>query len=297
MDYTILKVIAIIFFLASLANFIRVWLRSSTAGQAPSTPAGRHRPGSSGSITTKVQVGSLDVGAAAHQQRGVAKTAKMPLGERPTTPVVTAALPTPALAAIVKKATAPPAVPNDDDEAMDSLFSSVTSGANPGANPGTSSGTSKSALPLDDAARKVSRLEELGFHHSISSSDAAATPAPVVGRSNTAELNSILERIDQFLADEPKDAAAKPAGSEIPTAALGKSPISSVQPKTEMLPSSEAITYKPAALEQKPIEPSKAPDTTSEAPKTTPLWARPDAVDDDLTKADKLTPGEQQRLF
>jgi hypothetical protein len=234
----------------------------------------------------------MNAGVAAHQQRSAAKTAKLP-ADKPASPVIAAPPATPIAPQIRKPDAATP--PSTDDDAMESLFS----------------GVSKSGP--DEAERKASRLAELGFHHSINTTAPADKPAvPAAPRSNTAELNAILERIDQFLADEPKDGSASsadtakaatptaapitPATSATPTAPGTTTP--PPERKTELMPASDAPAVTPVALEQKPAPAPTAPDQSAkpESQKTTPLWARPDAVDDDVAKKDQEDNG-QQRLF
>lgn len=252
------QVFSLVLLAIAMGNLVRAWLQNGAAtAEDARRPAPLIRPGpkpgSSGSSTTKMVAPSVNAGLAAHQQRGLAKTAKLPAADRPATP----AIPSPAIP--VAKPPSAPAKPADDDDAMNTLFAGV---AKP------------DASPAAEAERKVSRLQELGFHHSINPSDPTAKAAnPTAPRSNTAELNSILERIDQFLADEPKDGTK----AEAPPA----KPVETVdtQAKTEPL-----VAVKPA-------------DARPDQQKTTPLWARPDAVDEDVTKGEKPAEGEQQRLF
>lgn len=253
------KVISLMAFAASIAWFVTVKRREAAAAANRKSTAMPTRPvpplpraaTPAGSSTTKVAAASVNPGLAAHQQRALAKTAKLP----PATPAAPVAPP---------KAI-PAAKPVDDDEAMNTLFAGVAKTA---------------PTPAEDAERKVSRLQELGFHHSISPSDPKAASAnPVAPRTNTAELNSILERIDQFLADEPKDTAKPTVPVAAPAAAHKPSDAVDTQAKTE------------------PMVATKAAETKPEQQKTTPLWARPDAVDEDVTASDKPAEGEQQRLF
>lgn len=270
MDMTILfRVIALIALVVSVANFARVWLRSTAATETPRRPSGplprptgAAKPHPAGSSTTKVASPSVNAGLAAHQQRGLAKTAKLPAAtDRPATPAVPpTAVPAP---------TPAPAKPSDDDDAMNTLFAGV---AKP------------DATPAAEAERKVSRLQELGFHHSINPSDPTSKPAsPTAPRSNTAELNSILERIDQFLADEPKDGSKEGSKAEAP-AAPASAPPKPTEPVDTQAKTEPMIAAKPA-------------EAKTDQQKTTPLWARPDAVDEDVTQLDKPAEGEQQRLF
>ena len=65
----------------------------------------------------------------------------------------------------------------------------------------------------DDAAAKVKRLQELGFHHSIEAKTPVVEPLanqPPKPRTQTAELDDILKRIDKVLS-ESQTAEAKPA--------------------------------------------------------------------------------------
>jgi hypothetical protein len=251
---------------------------------------------------------ALGAGVAEHQKAGVAKTVKLPN----VTPKPTDA-PAPKLdARIQEKAEAK----NDDsiNQEMDGLFGTRDNA--PAATPAVSADKIKTEITKDNKTeekapaaheeesntgairRKAGRLQELGFHHSIATDDlkktaaSSATPitapsstvgTPETPRSSTAELTSILERIDKFLAEDTSDVAPTSAAENNSTNALTKS------------------TDKPAA--QNNPAPAEATDAQSAAnKKTQPLWARADVTDDDLSAdnkndSNKKTDSGQQRLF
>ncbi len=164
--------------------------------------------------------------------------------------------------------------------------------------------------------RKATRMEELGFHPgtnpggegapaastatSGASGAAAASPAGTseVPRSQTAELTSILERIDKFLADDQPAGgppAAKPPAEAAPAAAK---------------PAETAREARDASAAPTPAPSSGEPALAKKVP---PLWARPDAQDEDAEApgaagarapakpgeppAEPPQDGSQQRLF
>jgi hypothetical protein len=278
--FQIITVLALIW---SIYNFYHVWTRPPKAPARPTGPRPvETKPGSN--PTTRVQFpASLEAGAAAHQQRGAAKTAKLPVIGGEQTPAV--------------------ATDKDDDEAMQTLFANVPVDKK--------SAPEVSNDPGTEAARKASRMAELGFHHSINPNAPAASAAPSAAatlmptdaaptapRSNTAELNAILERIDQFLAEDPKE-SAKPVTAE--TGAADKTEAVAQTTKAEMMPATVVVHSTPnsAPLEPKPAAeavPAAPAETPAISTKTTPLWARADAVDEDVSKPEDK-PGEQQRLF
>jgi len=304
---TLFQIACVAALLWSLYNFYVVLIgrpttKVHTTGMRPSAAkSGAHS-------TTKVPFPpSLDAGELAHQQRGAAKTAKLPIAASERTPVVSAAQ-------------------VDDDEAMRTMFAQMGQPVDVPVPDAESSILPSTEEAGSKASRKASRLAELGFHHSINPDSQAATTilaapapgaaAPGAPRSNTAELNAILERIDQFLAEDPKDSAAKSAtaGEESASEATPTEDAARVmQAKTEMLPVTAVVHS--SIHSSRPLEPKAASEDSASVKKTeadaktdvakvdvakaTPLWARADAVDEDVTKHDESTdkPGEQQRLF
>jgi hypothetical protein len=248
MFIVLLQIAAIAAFIWSLYNFYRVWSRSAVP-----TPI---RPTSSTNRTPLA--GSLKSGSAAHDARAAAPTAKL---------------------SMVDSAIARSEQPTEDDDAMQGLFNNKDKGKD----------TATKALdPATEAARKASRQEQLGFHHSIpavapaADTDASATAALAAklaqsGATKGQDLNSILERIDLFLADDENKAPTEPATEKLPGA------------KTDLLPAQDAQSNISGAL-----TPQKKPDAETAKGATPPPWARPDAVDRDVSKDDD---GEQQRLF
>ena len=194
---------------------------------------------------------------------------------RPVPPAVKPAVPRPApvaskesthelppVAAPVKPAFKPsPVKPaakatTDDDAAAESLFAGLE--AKPAA----------SVDPAQEATRKASRLAELGFHHSIDTQAAKPLPEEAKPRTQTAELDDILKRIDKVLADSvpsstaptapapvspapvpPAPAAAAPAPVAAP-AAVPENPAAPVAPAAKM-PESRPVTEDPAPGQQK----------------------------------------------
>jgi hypothetical protein len=236
---------------------------------------------------------STGAGLAEHQKASVAKTVKLPN----VTP---------------KPTDAPTAKSAKDsiNEEMDGLFGprdEVPTVANKPIN--DEAKTAKEDTPEipkeSDASairRKASRLQELGFHHSIATDQLKDAPAgttsgtslaipastPIAGtpeapRSSTAELTSILERIDKFLAEDTPDSATAVSTEKKETSTIAKN-------------------HTPAASEA-PSAQTNTSENKAQA-KTQPMWARADVTDDDLgdetkTKidADKKTDSGQQRLF
>jgi hypothetical protein len=126
---------------------------------------------------------SLEAGQAEHALRGQAKTVKVepPVKDQRNTTTQ-----------LVAAKTAQP----DDDDARDSLFGGLGSDSE------------------DDTKRKVDRLSELSLHQTVEKTAVVAdphaaplpgeTPAlPAANRSQTAELDDILSRIDKVLAENP----------------------------------------------------------------------------------------------
>ena len=155
-------------------------------------------------------------------------------------------------------------LPNKGDEAsvgdeVGKLFAGLDDALQPAPEAGASADTSRSS----DSQRRASRLEVLGFHHSIES-NLTPPPGSITAPPETPPspaLDDILARLDRVLAE---DQPAKPA----PAAAAAQ------QAKTEVLTATDA---KPPA--------AKAP-----------VWARADAQDEDL-ETKPVDPGQQLGLF
>lgn len=178
----------------------------------------------------EVLPGSLDAGVSGHQKAGSAKTVKMPVATpKPTD------LPSPTAKISADKI--------DDDttnEEMDGLFGGLVDDDLKDEKAPAKEADEFVPPPGETQTgaikRKASRLQELGFHHSIPSDDltdkpktpaspsaattiippvssaAATTTPPTTGtpetpRSSTAELTNILERIDKFLAEDTPSSA------------------------------------------------------------------------------------------
>jgi hypothetical protein len=258
----------------------------------------------------EVLPGSLDAGLLMPAQAGAAKTVKLPVTPpKPTDSPLTAKKPTTA--------------GDSEADALDSLFGKRDEPAAPGESPTAA------------MRRKASRMEELGFHHGIAPatvevkgetkppppmtpvsatesvptaattapSETAATPSAILPggtapRSSTAELTSILERIDKFLAE---DTPAKPAATLPPSKTATTAVVKTVSDEEAARTTAEspAVGSKPAdkateAMPKVDADPGK-PDPNK---KTQPMWARPDAQDEDVdAKGEEKKPDGQQRLF
>ncbi|HEX3133360.1 MAG TPA: hypothetical protein VHX44_07220 [Planctomycetota bacterium] len=245
---------------------------------------------------------SLDAGVSGHQKAGSAKTVKLPATpSKPTDSPLTAKKPT----------TGGDAVGDSDADAMEGLFGKRDEPAIP------------SETPSVALRRKASRMEELGFHHGIITDQlptdlskvpaatpvaptAPATPTtaaastPIIPgsdgapRSSTAELTSILERIDKFLAEDTpsKPTTTLPPAQSATTAVVKADAVKTAEPSAD---SSAKATESMAKPEDKVA--SAKPDPNK---KTQPMWARADAQDEDIDtppKSDKKPEGDQQRLF
>ena len=265
-------------------------------GALPTPPEGRQE------VLPNAVDSGIRAGISGHQKAGAAKTVKLP---------VTPTKPTDSPASTKKPATdllGGSVVADSEAEAMDGLFGNRDE-------PSAASSESPSVA----LRRKASRMEELGFHHGIATdilpadkpkpADAAksdpssALPgsAPILPdgapRSSTAELTSILERIDKFLAE---DTPSKPA------ATLPIQTATTAVMKTVNLEDVPAATPVSAVAEQaiKPTESMAKPAEAKPDPnkKTQPMWARPDAMDEDVEAPKKnespdASKGDQQRLF
>ena len=275
-------------------------------GALPTPPEGRQEvlPNSDSGIRA---------GISGHQKAGAAKTVKLP---------VTPTKPTDSPASGKKPATdllGGSVAADSESEAMDGLFGKRDEPS-----------AASSETPSVALRRKASRMEELGFHYGIASdklpadkakpadaaiSDAASTlpgSAPILPdgapRSSTAELTSILERIDKFLAE---DTPSKPAATlpvQTATTAVMKTENLEDVPAAIPVPSPAEQTAKATEAMAKPAE--AKPDQVTTAPmakpdpnkKTQPMWARPDAMDEDVEAPKKndspdASKGDQQRLF
>jgi hypothetical protein len=257
---------------------------------------------------------ALGAGVAGHQKAGAAKTVKIPTVPPRSTDGQMASDTGAALAPTIRSdkpkttngaaAEAAPAAPakDADEEALQGLFG--------GEAPPTETNTGA-------IRRKASRLEELGFHHGIAfdqpqGAEAAKTPpiSPAgAPRSSTAELTSILERIDKFLAEDTpaKPGEAKPAATAPVAAAVKPTEIvaaPAAPAPTPAEPPKPPATVPPAAALPPTLPPTEAAPAADKADprKTQPLWARSDAQDEDLDKPqdngkDGKTGEGQQRLF
>ena len=253
-------------------------------------------------VADKAQADYEITGAAESQKAGAAKTVKLPAvpprstDGRAVSDSIAALAPT--IRADKPKTTGGDAAAETtpakdaDEEALQGLFG--------GDAPPTETNTGA-------IRRKASRLEELGFHHGIAfdpqPGDAAKmTPAapPAAPRSSTAELTSILERIDKFLAEDTtpaKPAETKPADTTPalepvkPAETVAAASVAAKAPETPKPPTAAA-----------PAEAKPAADKPDPNRKTQPLWARSDAQDEDLDPTkdngkDGKTGEGQQRLF
>lgn len=309
-DFTQFQIIAMIALGVSLLNLARAWLFTSGGTPAtrqppvhplrkapsplakPGTPTTTPpRPGSAPVGKQEILPSSLESGLAGHQKAGAAKTVKIPVvptkgtDGQPATEAMSSPPPaTPVVTSKPRISTGGTSVvegkPSDADAAaLDSLFGNSGKSDLPPATPGMPAETTTGAI-----RRKASRLEELGFHHSIEpdatdpGNKPALTPAP---RSSTAELTSILERIDKFLAeDTPPKATDSFKPNEPIKAETAAAPVESTKPveqsqvKTEPIPAAK-VADALVALPAKP-DPTK---------KTQPLWARADAQDEDVKPA------------
>lgn len=251
---------------------------------------------------------SLDAGLSGHQKAGSAKTVKLPAAPLKQTDSP----------ATRKPATEPPKPADSEADAMDGLFGKRDEPVVP------------SESPSQALRRKASRMEELGFHHGIAAElltkgDAkpaapAATPAVApaapaipaanpaetsvipggnaVPRSSTAELTSILERIDKFLAEDTP-ATPSPTQPGKPATTTISKPVAPAADASPALEPAKPADENPA---QKATEAMPKADTKPDPnKKTQPMWARADAQDEDIDESPKSDkkPGEgdQQRLF
>ncbi len=205
------QIISILCFLASVANLVRVINKERSAKASSMTPAPRPP---------------------------VARpAAPRPAPPRPAVPAAPVARPAPPIQSSTEALhpVAKPAVQasSADEKDKDDLFAGLkpTDG--------------------DDAAKKVKRLQELGFHHSIETT--AQTPKDDIGpakpRTQTAELDDILKRIDKVLIES--QGAAKPAGDQ-PAAAVAQpapaAPAAQATPAAEPAPGE---SVKPDAGQQR----------------------------------------------
>ena len=323
-DLTSFQLFALVAFGVSLANLLRAWLftpskapatRHSTVSPIRKAPSPLAKPGAPSATPPKpgaapvgkqeILPNSLDSGVVGHQKAAAAKTVKLPsvppkgTDGQPATEAMSS--PPPAIPVVTSKpriSTGGTSVvegkPSDADAAaLDSLFGNSGKADAPDAPLGIPGETKTGAIK-----RKASRLGELGFHHSIEPDDTESGSKPAIGaapRSSTAELTSILERIDKFLAEDTP-----------PKATESLKPLDSTKPETAATPT-PVKAPKPVDQAQVKTEPVKAaadkPDPTK---KTQPLWARTDAQDEDVKPSaggddkggdDKKPDAGQQRLF
>lgn len=292
---TAFQIIAIISLLISVSVFIKLLLRdnkkSVPSDEDSTSPAGKKYRSSTDIIAVGQPSAPANEGAAAHHQRGVAPTLKLAAQGASS-----------ASDRLAKKSNT-------------SRPSSISSASKPPQSDRFANVPKSDGSTATKYDRSLTRLQELGLPTSTGTPHAAGNPS--APRTNTAELNSILERIDRFLEEEPGEIAstspkpAKPFGfvdvhaktlvmEDVP-ASLSPSPTPSPAP----IPAAKAIDPSTAPTETA-IYSSSTPTTTPAAAatpvaKNTPLWARADAVDEDMTKQDPphATPieGEQQRIF
>ncbi|MBA2479859.1 MAG: hypothetical protein H0V44_04285 [Planctomycetes bacterium] len=229
---------------------------SKPLGRKPGDIVPQHR------TTTGPLAPSIEAGKAEHHLRSAAATAKL----QPITDGGAKAKPTESLKAVppppptpeqlklaeqkLPSSPRPTTTSGDDNDAMEGLFASLKPTPEASTNPGTG------------VIKKANRLEELGFHHEIQSDRLPASPAePPKPRSQTAELDDILKRIDQVLADNPAPAAPAAPAARTPDPVTPKSP----------------AAIAPAS----PSAPAQIPPAAPVAKKT-PSWARADIQDEDL---------------
>ncbi|GEM_PF-6673526 len=231
---------------------------------------------------------STDQGVAGHQRAGAAKTVKLPV----TTPRG------PETPASARGDASPPAsgsrieVKTGPGHETTAIKLPTQEEAQP--HPAPAGDTGRGPESKTGLLRKASRMEELGFHTGIQPDQAPSAPAATdahkpteIPRSQTAELTSILERIDKFLAEDQPAPSSEPAK-----------------------PSEAASAPAPTPAPSQPAAASESPATK----KTQPLWARADVLDEDVEHppsaapgkpvekpadkpADKPANGDQQRLF
>jgi hypothetical protein len=192
-----------------IADLLWLWILGAIGGSAyivwavylrGPTPATAHAPSPSQAATTRKTVPPAAMparpappvarpttqgGSPEHQRRAAAPTVKVAGAEAPK----------------------PQAKPSSDDQAMADLFSGVEKKPEPGKE------------QTKDHLDKASRIEEMGFHPGSKPQEGtgriAAEPAPAAAkpevpaapRSQTAELDDILKRIDAVLADGSAPAA------------------------------------------------------------------------------------------
>ncbi len=248
---------------------------------------------------------------------------------------------------------------NDDDEAMGDLFAGLGDDTAAVAKESTTERERK-GISETAAIRRVARLEEIGFHHSIASdkvepgkappmgvyapapaahpaahtpsaASSASTPTPIMvspvdaakarlqelglagGTAAQAEptqpaapeLDAILARIDQVLSQDQKKTEVDVRSPVKPDARLR--PTETMPPEPRRPDPRQAATQvlQPLSDPDAPAKPATAkpdggkPDAAKvETKKTTPLWARSDAFDDDADKGDaKKDDGQQLGLF
>jgi hypothetical protein len=248
---------------------------------------------------------SIEAGIAEHQVRSSAPTAKLatqPSGDkvRPTESSLVARNP----------ATDLEIGDDTDTEAKDELFSGLQAEAKVEAPP-----ERKESTP---AMQRSERLQEMGFHHPIEAEKAlpASAPPPMAEmvtpgkpRTQTAELDDILKRIDQVLADNPPPPTDSVLLRALPT--LPPRPVEKLDPSDVLKRIDEALAEghggranqmtmprpdwedeaKKVASGEVPIvkapapPPSKPPTAQIAKPAVAdeiPDWAKSDIQDEDL---------------
>jgi len=193
-----------------------------------------------------------------------------------------------------------------------------------------SDATEVSRAPTSPMERSE-RLHEIGFHHPIESDtlpDAPARPpaAPIAApkpRTQTAELDDILKRIDKVLSESPAPASEAPRP---PAPTAPPKPVEKLDPADVLKRIDDALAEghggranqptmprpgwaeeaKRAVTEIGETKPAVAQPSRTSSANDVPDWAKSDVQDDDLSKDGKdekkgtdgkgETPG-QQKLF
>ncbi|MBA3846158.1 MAG: hypothetical protein H0X45_05880 [Planctomycetes bacterium] len=239
--------------------------------------------------------------------------------------------------------------PSDDDEAMGDLFAGLgddtaTMAKGDSAKHDPTKGhsakeatTSRKAISETAAIRRVARLDEIGFHHSIPSDKvepgrAPPMPVDVPAASATTVVTPVspvdaakarLQELGLSGGAAGSSEAAKPAAPEL-DAILARidQVLSQDQKKTEVdirsaasksdarLRPTETMQPEPRRPDPRqaatqvlqpvpdPDAPAKPDAAKIETKKATPLWARADAFDEDADKTDaKKDDGQQLGLF
>jgi hypothetical protein len=292
------KILVLLVTVPLLIVYGRILYANLVGGQAAPAPRARQpdlirptgKPSAKFAETVKVDdiPRTLDSGVASHLEKGRAKTDRM-------APVTV------------------DAKPAADDE-MGDMFSGL--GAPAGDDAAAEPGKPLPGFTQTGAIRRVARMEEIGFHHSIESDKAEPGKAPPMpseaterlkelalgtpgepAKSSAPELDAILARIDQVLSQdvkktevmEPSAPAAMPAKPDLRTRPTEVLPPAPVRPDPR-----QAATQVLSPIGDAPPK----PEAKADAGKKTPLWARADAFDEDAEKGDgKKDQGQQLGLF